>query len=150
MDYTIVTSSSIDALPSAVKRHLAQGWEPLGPPFMLHSVGYYGQAVTRRTQRTLHDFAQSSSSNQTVTQQPPSTDITLSPDDMKLFNALKEKRTHLAAGIGAPAYCIASNKTLLKLVELKPKTLDELRAVYGFGPQRVEHYGAEFLSVFTS
>lgn len=149
MDYIIITSSSIDALPGAVKRQLAQGWEPLGAPFTLHALGHYGQAMTRRTQRTLHDFPQPSS-NPTTTQQTPSVDISLSPDDMKLFNALKEKRTHLAAGIGAPAYCIASNKTLLKLVELKPKTLDELRGVYGFGPQRVEHYGAEFLSVFTS
>lgn len=151
MDYQIATASGIDNLPSVVKRYLNQGWEPHGAPFPLHTVGYYGQAVIRRTQRTLHEFAQPSATQPAAVpeKQVSASDNSLSPEDMKLFNALKEKRTHLAAGIGAPAYCIASNKTLLKIVELKPKTLEELRSVYGFGPQRVEHYGAEFLRVIT-
>lgn len=135
MDYHIITSSSIDLLPGLVGRYLSQGWEPTGGPFTLHTVGFYGQAVVRRN--TTQDNEKSSHTQETIVLQ----------EDIRLFNALKEKRMELANSIGAPPYCIATNKTLQSMISIKPKTRDQMLMVLGFGPRKVEQYGDVFLKV---
>jgi len=67
--------------------------------------------------------------------------------DETLYNALREKRMAAATEMGVPAYCVATNKMLNGIVATKPKTLDELRAIYGFGPNKVKLYGEMFLKV---
>jgi len=133
MEYHIVSSSSIDLLPVQVNRLLAQGWEPTGGPFQLHTVGYYAQALIKRT---------GASDDKQMTQQ-----VKVSPQDTRLFNALREKRMELANTIGAPAYCVATNKSLHSMLEIKPKTVSEMLAVVGFGPHKVSQYGEIFLKV---
>ncbi len=133
MEYHIVSSSSIDLLPVQVNKLLSQGWEPTGGPFQLHTVGFYGQALIRKSNNT--------NDNQQTTV------VKVSPQDTRLFNALKEKRMELANVIGAPAYCVATNKSLQSMLEIKPKTASELLAVVGFGPHKVSQYGDVFLKV---
>ena len=70
-----------------------------------------------------------------------------SPKDVTLYNALREKRMSAATEMGIPAYCVATNKMLNGIVTTKPKTLDELRTIYGFGPNKVRLYGQMFLKV---
>lgn len=141
MNYQIITAPSIDALPSAVNRALMNGWEFHGSPFALHTVGYYGQAVIRK-QKTLNDFLPKKDASPKQVEQPA-----FNADEMRLFNALKEKRLTLAAEMTGPAYCIATNKMLYELVSKKPKTLDELASVSGFGPAKVKLCGEEFLKI---
>ena len=50
---------------------------------------------------------------------------------------------------GVPAYVIFDNKTLLKLVELKPRSLSHMRRVPGVGEVKLERYGEAFLAVMT-
>jgi superfamily II DNA helicase RecQ len=64
-----------------------------------------------------------------------------------LYNALREKRMSIATEMGIPAYCVATNKMLEAVVTQKPKTLDTLRSIYGFGPNKVKLYGDTFLKV---
>jgi ATP-dependent DNA helicase RecQ len=64
-----------------------------------------------------------------------------------LYNALREKRMAIATEMGIPAYCVATNKMLEAIVAQKPKTLDELRRIYGFGPNKVKLYGELLLKV---
>jgi len=65
----------------------------------------------------------------------------------KLYNILSDKRMDLAHNIRAPAYVVASNKTLNSMIELKPRTLEDMKSVHGFGPHKLGLYGKEFLTV---
>jgi len=64
-----------------------------------------------------------------------------------LYNALREKRMSIATEMGIPAYCVATNKMLEAIVERKPKTENDLRTIYGFGPNKVKMYGDSLLKV---
>jgi superfamily II DNA helicase RecQ len=70
-----------------------------------------------------------------------------SPKDEALYNALREKRREAANELEIPLYCVATNKMLNGVVATKPKTLDELRTIYGFGPNKVKLYGEGILKV---
>jgi ATP-dependent DNA helicase RecQ len=70
-----------------------------------------------------------------------------SPKDEALYNALREKRREAANELEIPLYCVATNKMLNGVVATKPKTLDELRTIYGFGPNKVKLYGKGILKV---
>jgi ATP-dependent DNA helicase RecQ len=74
---------------------------------------------------------------------------TLSAADERLFNILKEKRMQLARRIDAPAYVVATNKTLLSMIERKPRNLSEMLTVVGFGTQKTRLYGRAFLITLT-
>ena len=45
-----------------------------------------------------------------------------------------------------PAYVVANNDTLLAIAAALPKTEDELLAITGVGPKKVELYGDEILA----
>jgi len=71
----------------------------------------------------------------------------LDPRDAKLLDALRAHRATIAHRIGMPAYVVAHDRTLIELATKKPRTRDELRSVYGFGPHRADQYGDGFLRV---
>jgi ATP-dependent DNA helicase RecQ len=73
--------------------------------------------------------------------------VQIAPENDTLYNALREKRIMVATEMGIPAYCVATNKMLSGIVAAKPQTLDELRMIYGFGPNKVKMYGDMFLKV---
>ena len=77
------------------------------------------------------------------------TQTPLSAADERLFNILKEKRMQLARRIDAPAYVVATNKTLLSMIERKPRNLSEMLTVVGFGTQKTRLYGRAFLIALT-
>ncbi len=112
---------------------LGQGWEPQGGPFGHHSG--YGQAMIKHRD-----------SGHTETAIIPAIPA-MSPGDTRLFNALKEKRMEIAGTMGVPAYCVATNKTLVSMVEKKPLTTDELQTIFGFGPVKARAYGEQFVRV---
>lgn len=144
MEYRILTAPGLDALGSLVSRFTTQGWHPSGNPFALHTHGHYGQAITKPINTIPQYMSTQSSQNST---QPPQVQPSMSTEDTRLFNALREKRTELATHIGAPAYCIATNRALQNIIERKPTTIEEFQTVYGFGPQKTALYGEAFLKV---
>ena len=73
----------------------------------------------------------------------------LSAADERLYNILKKKRMKLARWIDAPAFVVATNKTLRSMVEKKPRNLNEMNDVFGFGPYKMRMYGREFLAALT-
>ena len=72
----------------------------------------------------------------------------LSPADDALFAALRDWRKHVAAG--KPAYTVLSDRTLHDIAVARPASLDELAAVKGVGPAKLQQYGAGLLSVVAS
>jgi ATP-dependent DNA helicase RecQ len=72
-------------------------------------------------------------------------DIDLTPDDHALLEALYEWRRERASADAVPAYVVAHNSMLRNLAVARPRTVDELETVPGFGPARSAKYGDELL-----
>lgn len=121
MSYKIITAKTIDELVSGVNQHLKQGYEPIGG-FVATGLG---------VSQTLY----------------AKDDVKRTKEDEILFNKLKNKRKELCDAIGAPAYVIATNRMLENLIELKPKTKEDLRNVYGFSEQKINLYGDELVKI---
>ena len=71
----------------------------------------------------------------------------LSQDHMVLFEKLREKRMALAQEQDVPAFVIMSDATLVGMIEVNPKTLDEMLTVSGIGKNKLERYGQIFLDI---
>ncbi|HSW98997.1 MAG TPA: HRDC domain-containing protein [Candidatus Saccharimonadales bacterium] len=67
--------------------------------------------------------------------------------DPELFEALRTWRFALAQSKAVPPYVIADNKALEAVAAQKPTTEKALQNVPGFGPKRVENYGADILKI---
>jgi ATP-dependent exoDNAse (exonuclease V) alpha subunit len=67
--------------------------------------------------------------------------------DPGLFEALRAWRADVAREQGAAPFIIAHDKALLAVAANKPQTEKELLKVPGFGPMKVEKYGADILRV---
>lgn len=65
--------------------------------------------------------------------------------DGGLYSALRDLRDKLAKAENVPAYVIFSNKTLEALARYRPATAEEMLAVPGCGPVKVQRYGMMFL-----
>jgi ATP-dependent DNA helicase RecQ len=72
------------------------------------------------------------------------------PAEQALFDALRAARLELAQGQGVPAYVVAHDRSLRELVRAQPVSAQALAAISGFGPQKVERYGARFLEVLAA
>jgi ATP-dependent DNA helicase PIF1 len=73
--------------------------------------------------------------------------IALEPADQALFEALRAWRAGKARELMMPPYIIAHDKTLQLVALRKPQTEAELLRVPGFGPKKVQDYGAGILEV---
>jgi ATP-dependent DNA helicase RecQ len=72
------------------------------------------------------------------------------PDDgpeRALFETLREHRKALAREQDVPPYVIFNDKTLRAMVEHRPETPSEFRALHGVGDVKLDRYGETFLSV---
>ena len=70
--------------------------------------------------------------------------------DRDVFEELRAVRLQIARSRGVPPYVIFHDTTLRELARLKPKTLDELRTVYGIGARKADDVGEQFLAVLRS
>ncbi|HKG24103.1 MAG TPA: RecQ family ATP-dependent DNA helicase, partial [Thermomicrobiales bacterium] len=76
---------------------------------------------------------------------PPTEDGDLTEEDQVLLDRLFAWRRERASAEAVPPYVIAHNSALRNLAVTRPTTTAMLAAVPGFGPHRVERYGAELL-----
>jgi len=65
--------------------------------------------------------------------------------DSDLFDVLREVRLRLARERAVPPYVIFHDTTLRDMVERRPKTLEDLREVYGVGAKKAADFGDAFL-----
>lgn len=71
----------------------------------------------------------------------------LDKSDKLLYESLKEWRKERATADGIAVYMIASNKMLFQVVQLKPKTLQNLRELDGFGEAKVKNFGGDIIAM---
>lgn len=66
-----------------------------------------------------------------------------------VFQALRAWRTEKARAEGVPPYLVATNAELEAIATRKPKTLEDLAGVKGFGKLKLEKYGRDVLEVLS-
>lgn len=71
--------------------------------------------------------------------------ITLTEAEEALFEQLRGLRSIIAKEEGVPPYIVFSDKTLIHMCRVKPKTKTEMLGVSGVGEFKVEKYGERFL-----
>ena len=72
---------------------------------------------------------------------------TLTPAALGRYRRLEAWRKTTATREGLPAYIVLRNESLTQLARENPETLDELKAVKGIGPVKLERYGETLLRV---
>jgi len=65
--------------------------------------------------------------------------------DEALFDVLRDLRLQLARARGVPPYVIFHDTTLRDMVVRRPRTFDELQAVFGVGAKKAADFGDAFL-----
>lgn len=65
----------------------------------------------------------------------------------KLYHELIALRNQICEPRNLPIYVVAGSKTLVELADYMPLTEKDLMKIHGFGPTKVEKYGALFLNV---
>jgi DNA helicase-2/ATP-dependent DNA helicase PcrA len=71
----------------------------------------------------------------------------LSAEDRELFERLREWRLKESNDIGKPAFTVFSNITLLAIASSRPADRDDLAAVPGVGPAKLERYADQVLEL---
>ncbi|HUO51565.1 MAG TPA: ATP-dependent DNA helicase RecQ [Gemmatimonadaceae bacterium] len=77
----------------------------------------------------------------------PDSEVDVTAADPAVVGALRTLRGKLAKEEKVPAYVIFPDRTLAELAVRRPRTLDDLGAVHGVGPARLEKYGERLLEV---
>ncbi len=71
----------------------------------------------------------------------------LSFEGQALETALKSWRTGLAKKLGMPPFVVLHDRTLRAIAQQRPQTPNQLQAISGMGPAKVEKYGEAILAV---
>ena len=71
----------------------------------------------------------------------------LAPEDEGLFERLRQWRIEQATERGVPPYVVFNDKTLRAIAGARPQTDDDLLAVSGVGPSKLDQYGADVLGL---
>ncbi|MFW6087414.1 MAG: HRDC domain-containing protein, partial [Myxococcota bacterium] len=77
----------------------------------------------------------------------PRAETPLAPADEGLFEALRAERLRLARDNDVPAYVVCHDRTLAEMAAARPTTPEQLAAVHGMGPARIDRWGAPLLDV---
>ncbi|MEO5341891.1 MAG: DNA helicase RecQ [Gammaproteobacteria bacterium SHHR-1] len=67
------------------------------------------------------------------------------PQDMQLWEELRQQRLNLARAEDVPAFAILTNACLAELVELRPQDPHQLGRINGIGQRKLERYGPALL-----
>lgn len=74
----------------------------------------------------------------------------LSPQEQKIFHALRQWRNDLAEKLNWSSFRICHNSHLLAIATANPQTKEDLEKVSGFGKVRADKYGDDILSVLNA
>ncbi len=69
------------------------------------------------------------------------------PDDLNLWEKLRELRWQLSSKQQIPAYLIFHDATLKEMVDLRPQSLREMESISGIGQTKLNRYGERFLTL---
>lgn len=100
------------------------------------------QARPPRQRASRSDLAPVAAEPTTSAPAPLASDV-----DSRIYQALADWRLDAARSLQQPAYCVLSNATLREIARFRPANLEQLAAMKGIGPSKLERYGAALLEV---
>ena len=68
-------------------------------------------------------------------------------EDEPLYSFLRQKRKEIAQSLKVPSYIVFSDKTLIEMVNRKPRSLDEMHSINGVGQKKLSKFGKQFLEI---
>ena len=68
-------------------------------------------------------------------------------EDEPLYSFLRQKRKEIAQSLNVPSYIVFSDKTLIEMVNRKPRSLDEMHSINGVGQKKLSKFGKQFLEI---
>ena len=71
-------------------------------------------------------------------------------EDKQLFQILRDLRLSIAKKHHLPPYVIFHDKTLLEMVEMRPRNLSDMSGISGVGESKLEKYGTAFLDAIAT
>jgi len=74
-------------------------------------------------------------------------DIELTAEEKQINNALRQWRKDRAREGSVPEYLICHNAELISVAKTKPRTMEELNKLKGFGDQKIAKYGDDIIAV---
>ncbi len=74
----------------------------------------------------------------------------LTTDQLEIVTALKQWRRDKANAVNQPDYLICQNAALEALARQKPRTLEELSHVKGFGESRISKFGEDVIAILNA
>ena len=69
----------------------------------------------------------------------------LSADDTRVFEILRLWRKEKAKELDMPAFVVFSDRTLRHLAQARPRSLEDLKGIYGLGDTKIERFGEDLL-----
>ncbi len=76
--------------------------------------------------------------------------LAVAEGDQELFAALKALRLELARGRKVPAFVVFADATLIEMASQRPATPEQMAAINGVGPRKLEDFGATFLAAIAA
>jgi superfamily II DNA helicase RecQ len=77
-------------------------------------------------------------------------DVELNEEEKQIFLALKQWRKDRAKEVNVPEYLICHNSELLSVTKTKPRTMEDLNKLKGFGDQKTAKYGDDIMAVINA
>ena len=77
-------------------------------------------------------------------------DVELTADEKQINQALKQWRKDRAKEMNIPEYLICHNSELISVTKMKPRTIEDLIKVKGFGDQKVSKYGDDIIAILNA
>jgi len=71
----------------------------------------------------------------------------LAPEELALFERLREWRRERATELGQPAYCVFTDATLHEIVRRRPRALGDLSGIPGIGQRKAGDFGADVVAL---
>ncbi len=76
--------------------------------------------------------------------------LPLSPAQQQLESTLKGWRSEQAAAAGLPSFFVLSDTALRQIASIQPQSVADLSGINGFGPDKLERYGATLIELCRS
>jgi superfamily II DNA helicase RecQ len=74
----------------------------------------------------------------------------LTEDEKRIFTTLKQWRQEKATKLSIPNFMICHNTELMTIAKVKPKTLEEISMIKGFGEQKISKFGDDIIALLNS
>jgi len=83
-------------------------------------------------------------------QELPNSDLSLNSEELVRLESLKQWRNETAGRLNLRGYMVTSNATLVNIAKFNPQTVESLINIKGLGPNKVQRFGNDILTLLNA